>query len=623
MKRLLIILAVLLSATTANAQSMWMPSGTASVMRPIPTWDMGIYDSDHSHLYPFIVSSNATANRNITWDFGDAARTITFSGNPTLNDWFDQSVKAAAAPTFNGLTLTGSIVSTSDGNIVLAPNGTGVMTLSSDLQWPDSKGPVMGDDQDWTQEWDGVNAVSTITSGAYTFMGGDVGINATPRTALEIYNQHTGTADLPGGDSSLYYALALKSDVTQDNSRPGIIQYGLRTAGSAMAYSMQKCYIGSSEANASQAAVIGLYGNVGASTHTSNYMYIDARDNGAYNNATLKVDAADKVGIGLVGDARPAVRLEVNGSIRLPADAQQLQFGAAQDGIIEFDGTSFNIETASDNANIVLAPHGTGNVGIGTTSPDAPLEINAATGGGIRLTYNDANGSATDYATIFTDANGGLQVTTVDSDGAAGNIDIAPDGVTTIGDGGTTNYAQFAADGELTLAGTARVKKEFTVPLSDFAAGASGAKAALQGDFPSYEFTVSDELHTSLEIPSDCDTSGDITVEIYWGIDEAYATGSGEVQWAVNWRTVANVGEDITSGGSSGTIDLGDVNIPASVNLLTKTEGTISAASVSQDDWVSLMITRVALDDGSNPSAEPYIIGINVEYVVDKLGESM
>jgi hypothetical protein len=56
------------------------------------------------------------------------------------------------------------------------------------------------------------------------------------------------------------------------------------------------------------------------------------------------------------------------------------------------------------------------------------LEINKSTGGELRLTYNDANGSATDYCDFVTDANGGLTVTTVDSDGAAGHINFNPDG---------------------------------------------------------------------------------------------------------------------------------------------------------------------------------------------------
>ena len=178
-----------------------------------------------------------------------------------------------------------------------------------------------------------------------------------------------------------------------------------------------------------------------------------------------------------------------------------------------------------------------------------------------------------------------------------------------------------SATGQITLSGTARVKKEFTIPLSNFAPGASGPDEVLAGDFPAERFDISDEMHTAFEVPADCDTSEDITLEIYWGINENYATNSGEVQWSADWRSVA-VGENVTSGGSSGTIDFGDVNIPASANTLVKTVGTIAAASITQDDLISIQLSRVALDGGANPTADPYVIMINIEYYANKLGEA-
>lgn len=44
--------------------------------------------------------TDLSANRILTLTTGDAARTITLSGNPTLADWFDQPVKQASSPTF-------------------------------------------------------------------------------------------------------------------------------------------------------------------------------------------------------------------------------------------------------------------------------------------------------------------------------------------------------------------------------------------------------------------------------------------------------------------------------------------------------------------------------------------
>lgn len=50
-------------------------------------------------------NTGISANRVLTADLGDASRVLTLSGNPTLADWFDQSVKTAASPAFAGLTV--------------------------------------------------------------------------------------------------------------------------------------------------------------------------------------------------------------------------------------------------------------------------------------------------------------------------------------------------------------------------------------------------------------------------------------------------------------------------------------------------------------------------------------
>ena len=53
-----------------------------------------------------------SANRLLSIDLGNEARTLTFTGgagqNPTISDWFDQSVKILAEPTFGVLTLAGA-----------------------------------------------------------------------------------------------------------------------------------------------------------------------------------------------------------------------------------------------------------------------------------------------------------------------------------------------------------------------------------------------------------------------------------------------------------------------------------------------------------------------------------
>jgi hypothetical protein len=104
------------------------------------------------------------------------------------------------------------------------------------------------------------------------------------------------------------------------------------------------------------------------------------------------------------------------------------------DGQIQYNnGGSFGGESA-------LVYDDTNNrLGIGTTAPDKDLEINNSSGGSIRLTYNDSNGSASDYADISVGANGALSVQTIDSDGSVGHINLEADGdvILDVGDGRT------------------------------------------------------------------------------------------------------------------------------------------------------------------------------------------
>ncbi len=65
-----------------------------------------LLDTNASHDLVIVPGSDLTADRNLTFVTGDAARTVTLSGNPTLSDWFDQSVKVAASPVFAGVTVT-------------------------------------------------------------------------------------------------------------------------------------------------------------------------------------------------------------------------------------------------------------------------------------------------------------------------------------------------------------------------------------------------------------------------------------------------------------------------------------------------------------------------------------
>jgi len=72
-----------------------------------------LMDTNASHYLNIRCTSDLTANRLLKFTTGDYDRTIVFSGtgpsSTTLGDWFNQSVKIAATPTFTGLVLKGSV----------------------------------------------------------------------------------------------------------------------------------------------------------------------------------------------------------------------------------------------------------------------------------------------------------------------------------------------------------------------------------------------------------------------------------------------------------------------------------------------------------------------------------
>jgi len=75
---------------------------------------------------------------------------------------------------------------------------------------------------------------------------------------------------------------------------------------------------------------------------------------------------------------------------------------------VQGDGTGDLVNIFDGGTEVFTILDG-GNVGIGTTGPDLQLEINTgAATGGIRLTYNDANGSATTYSDMLVNSDGFL-----------------------------------------------------------------------------------------------------------------------------------------------------------------------------------------------------------------------
>jgi len=184
-----------------------------------------------------------------------------------------------------------------------------------------------------------------------------------------------------------------------------------------------------------------------------------------------------------------------------------------------------------------------------------------------------------------------------------------------VGDG--TNYTEVKSDGELNLHGTARVKKRITLPLLD---GSTPPDAAVTTYFTGWSFDIGDDARAQSNAPADWDPTTGIDIYIAWYIDESYATGNGEIQWDVSAGNPAS-GESILTPTRSATAATGDINIPTTANTLVKTLAlNVPYTALITDSIMGISVERIALTDGSDPTADPVVVGIILEYTSSKLG---
>ena len=142
------------------------------------------------------------------------------------------------------------------------------------------------------------------------------------------------------------------------------------------------------------------------------------------------------------------------------------------------------------------------------------------------------------------------------------------------------------------------------------------------GNYMGYSYDIGDDSVFTTEIPPDWATGTDIKIEIDWYIDEAYG-GGAEVEWTCAWSAVPHdASEALDSPTHSGSGDTGDVNIPATAKTLTEsTIVTISGGSLALGDDLGLTMSRTAIAGGTpNPTADPVITNVYLEYTADKLG---
>ena len=135
-------------------------------------------------------------------------------------------------------------------------------------------------------------------------------------STLTLHSMQHASGTLPGGENANDFPLVLSSS-DEFPSRPGIIQYAIRDVTGGIAYNLFKGYVGPDYDHVSPSVIIGMYGAVGATSGSTNYMYFSASTSGDYDNTALKVSKYNKVLIGLSGSKQPKNTLDVSGNMAI------------------------------------------------------------------------------------------------------------------------------------------------------------------------------------------------------------------------------------------------------------------------------------------------------------------
>ena len=200
---------------------------------------------------------------------------------------------------------------------------------------------------------------------------------------------------------------------------------------------------------------------------------------------------------------------------------------------------------------------------------------------------------------------------------ADGVLHAVADGSFRIGDG--TNEAIFAPDGELTLAGTAKVTR--AIPLSLDTQHGTATSEAFNGA-PSINLDTDGEIWiTSFEAPNDWDGASDLTL-VYMVANEIAEDDGDDVSFTGQVRGYAD-GETMSDAGQAVAVALNLTGGDEAINVINRVTGTIdydeATYPIAAGDTVIVEMT-VNLGGAGECTGPLRIVEQRVEYTASKLG---
>lgn len=198
-----------------------------------------------------------------------------------------------------------------------------------------------------------------------------------------------------------------------------------------------------------------------------------------------------------------------------------------------------------------------------------------------------------------------------------------------VGDGGTTDYANFAGDGELTLFGTAQINKSVDVePGIVKRSVANPPGEGTEDGFLTHDFDAStdESVFFHWEIPHDYASAGVIHIHFDFFVDTAPA-GAESVVWGVEYKK-QSVGDnfDFSAGTTTAyTQESITTGTPANDKKIHRSSAiSLTVTGFEPGDFVLLRFFRDANGTGGTDdyTADARIVDYHIEYIADKLGET-
>lgn len=304
-----------------------------------------------------------------------------------------------------------------------------------------------------------VNDEATDTTPFVIDASGNVGIGiVTPNYKLDVSAAAASDSSFALSDADVAHGLTTLATT----GTYGLFQPISSTAGGTQ-------FTALSDADAQALSIRGIIGSTDPTDTTPAIKLVGAKSDGSTGMADLGATETvfqvanndDTAGLTMLGNGNvgigtvsPAAKLHLNGSMIMNL-SNAIYFknaaGAGSSGLsLHNSATQLDFREESTSKSL-MSIQGGGNIGIGTTAPDKAMEINSATGANLRLTYNDANGSAANYADFSTSSSGDLTIAPsggdtnftgnaaiTSTDNAAAALSLTNNTATTIGAGVNT-----------------------------------------------------------------------------------------------------------------------------------------------------------------------------------------